>query len=499
MSIAWIPLNNELDYQKDVVAKAKDYGCSWIQFSHSICHNADDLLDNPNKANLVRQISDTYKKAEMPIWCWTHEFKNPPAEFIKNKLLDIDHPELWIYLEQKYDRFFKDILPDIEGIILTFAETSYPVYKDKVISKLSVEDRTAKLINTMNRICKKHGKKLAIRDFVYKVNEIVKLCRTIAGIDDDVIVMSKCVPHDWEPFYPDNPTIGVYGKKRQWVEFDFGHEYEGQHLYPFAEVEKNLGRLQRAYQKGVREWNLRLDRGSKNLTKQSAIYNPWGQLELLTMKMFEENKNISADDIWNTWESYNFSGARVLVETSTNCVYKFLFARKFWIANHSNLPSFEYASSHIVGGNADRLPQWTDDPIDLNAEQNFISMPKDWLDYCLSEADEAVELADKCSQILQSCNVNKENMELWTEAIKNLNIWANLFADYKRAYFRLDFFRKNPDAIARDEVQKYIIQFENSSKSYSSELGNHFVESGQAVRAFESVVNSLNNIWANII
>jgi hypothetical protein len=53
----------------------------------------------------------------------------------------------------------------------------------------------------------------------------------------DSSVMSKDVPQEWQPYYPDGPDIGFVGNRRQIIEMDLAGEYWGESVLPFAEVD----------------------------------------------------------------------------------------------------------------------------------------------------------------------------------------------------------------------------------------------------------------------
>lgn len=489
--IAFIPLSNDFAYHRDVAVRATAAGCSQVQLSHNICHNADDLLDDPAKALRAREITQLHRQAGQEVWCWTHEFRNPPAEFIEDRLLDLDQPGLWTFLEAKYTRFFEEVLPDLDGLILTFAETHFPVYQDRrVKSRESRQMRTARLIRTLYTVCRRHGKRLAVRDFVYRLDEVERMTETIRDVERDVPVMSKCVPHDWEPFYPHNPTIGAYGLREQWVEYDLGHEYEGQHLYPFAEVERNLERLRYGYARGVRTVALRLDRPMV-LGRQSALYTPWGELELLVFSRFSQDPAVEAEDIWRRWAADKFPGARELVETATTCVYKFMFALRFWMANHSNLPTVEYAETHINDGNADRLPVWTGKAEDWEADRNFRAMPRFWLDTCLQEADEAERLAQRCAEIASRTDCADGWRDVWLRGVRNLELWCGLFCAYKRVYFPLQYLARNPGTMPKADVERALNQLETLCQDAAPEIRAQHLEWRVTAEAFPEVLASL--------
>jgi len=487
--IVWLPLADASDLHREVARRAAERGCAAIQISHYICHDVDDLLDHPVRAARTRELVADYRRAGLSVWCWTHEFRLPPEASVRDGRLDFEDAAVWHHLEQKYRRFLTEVLPDIEGLVLTFAETDFPVYQDELVrGGGSAARRTARLANALHEICRRHGKRLAIRDFVYRRHEIETMAEALAQCHDDIAIMTKCVPHDWHPFYPINPLLGRVGVKEQWIEFDFGHEYEGQHLYPYAEVEANLERLRHAHACGVHTLVVRLDR-PVDFRGRSALHTPWGRLELLTVQRFAENPRVEAEEIWAEWEHAEFPGARRLVEQATLAVQQMLFPHEFWYADHSRLPTWEYAATHLVDGNADRLPVWTGDALHREREWLFRKMPPAWLDELLREAERAQARAAACVAILETAPAAKA--EAWRGGLRLLTAWMELFARHRRAYFLIASARRNPGPALAEEIGAALDGLEEACRRWRPLLADATLEDAPAAANFDRVVESL--------
>ncbi|MFP4157269.1 MAG: hypothetical protein ACLFU4_06595 [Opitutales bacterium] len=431
-SIHWIPLTADLDYNRGVASLAPRFGVDTIHFSHDICHHADDLMKDPERAADVRHLADLYRAAGMELWCWTHEVRHPPEALLQDGKLLADDAQLPRHLEAKYERFFTETLPGLEGLVLTFAETEFPVYQnERILSGRDRMERTEQLIRCMRAVCHRHGKRLAIRDFVYRADEVAAFREVIHRLPEDVIVMSKCVPHDWHPFYPHNPLIGDVGGREQWVEHDFGLEYEGQHLYPFANLDTVFDRFRHGAQQGADTLCLRLDRFAGD-RGQSAIATPWGRSLLQAATDFAENKC----DSFEGFQQRHPAEPWDLLETATRSVCAFLFPLRFWLANHSNLPSYEYACDHLVGGNADRLPQWTGAVEDHALEKRLLTPDPALVERLQEEAEAAVALA-RAAQKQADALAPAAESTAWQAGTRQLVLWAELFRDYRDVFFTL--------------------------------------------------------------
>jgi hypothetical protein len=489
--IAWMPLSDDPRLHRDVIALAPELGCSRIQLSHHVCRDSDDLLDDSERAAQVRELVQHYVRADLPVSVWTHEVRRPPQECCRGARLEFDHPGLWQYLERKYTRFLRDVLPDVEALVLTFAETEFPIYqRAHVLGGASSAARVARLAEGLRAVCCAQGRGLAVRDFVYRRSEMRAMIQAIDSLDPQVAVMSKCVPHDWHPFYPVNPLLGRFKNRAQWMEMDFGHEYEGQHLYPYADIEGALQRLQYAWSCGVRVLIARLDRPAATGT-QSALHTPWGRLELLMLQRFAENPAVGADAIWEEWESDHFPGARMVVQLATRAVQCLIFPKSFWFADHSRLPSGEYAATHLVGGNADRLPVWTGDPEHRERERLFREMPADWVRELEAEARRGLEMAREAASIVRHARLPSGWAERWRLGAAALETWLELFALHRHAYFRVACAQQHPETIDPAASDDAIQALERACLAAVPRFTDQRLENEPATAHFPEVLRSL--------
>ena len=477
MSIHWLPLTTELEYNRCVASAASHYGCEAVHFSHTLCHHADDLLEDQERAYHALNVLELYRTAGLEVWCWTHEFTRPPAEVVDDGWLRVDAPELYDHLRRKYRRFLADVLPGITGIVLTFAECEYPVYQDRnVRSRHEPAERVRRLVTVMREICRDHGVKLAVRDFVYRKAEIDTMVDTIRALPGDVAVMSKCVPHDWHPYYPMNPVIGAFPERVQWVEHDLGFEYEGQHTVPYANLDTFLARMRAAHQHGGTVTALRLDRFSGQLG-QSALHTPWGRLMLKAAYMFDDNPAVTAEAVWERAAGELPVGAREIIEKATGSVRKSFYIAKMWIANHSDLPTFEYADSHIIDGNADRLPVWTREATHREIERRFRAPSLTLFDECMEEADEGLEWAREAARRAAAAGLDAQ--EPWGTALERLQAWAELFRAFKQAYLLIRLREQGSDLVSRQLIDEAIEHLDLLRLSHQGALAEARVEGFQ--------------------
>ena len=408
---------------------------------------------------------------------WTHEFHRPPPEFInaENKFL-FDEVDWEGFLRRKYRRFLTDTLPGITGLVFTFAETNFEIYKDAaVVSRHSPAERLRMLMEVLVRIGEEHGVRIAVRDFVYRLTEVKAMTEAIQGIPGEVAVMSKAVPHDWQPFYPPNPTIGQYGQREQWVEFDLGFEYEGQQMLPYANLEQIAVWYQAARAAGVRHFCLRLDRydGEKG---QSALRTPWGQLAISAFNAWERDPATSVETIYENWEKTHFPGAADAIRGATLSLQKMLFPKENWLGNHCMVPTYHYAKSHLVDGNADRLATWTGKAEDQEIRENFIHMPGAFRLSLEEEAKEALAIFGRVLPLVEK-NLDPSHAAAgdWQKGFRLLGSYLRIFEAYRKAFFLIREKVENPStAEDGNTIEQALGEFEITSQEEAAHWENQY-------------------------
>jgi len=489
-TIQWMPLTADWDYNELVCREAVAAGVSAIQFSHRICHGTA-VLDDPARRDHARKLLKLYTDAGMAVWCWIHEVEKPDLKFVKDGKLQAADPDLYEAIEAKYDKFLAETLPGLSGLILTICETDFEIYMgDKAEGDIGGPERVRGIVDAVAAACRRHGSRLAVRDFLYRKSEVDLLREMFQQLPEDIIVMSKCVPQDWHVFYPPNPMIGDVGNREQWVEHDFGFEHEGQHLYPYADIERIQERLRYEHENGVRTWCLRLDRYNAD-KGYGALLNPWGRLILRAVKQIIEDPDLELEHVWDDWERQQFIGARTVLNIATETVQSMLFSLGGMTHNHSRIPGYPYARSHIARvdpanrpgdpqtasekalalaidglrrgwANCDRVAGWTDSPEERAAEEAMESMTEECLEACLREADHMKTLALEARECIEAIEDGGAEAEAWERAVEQLVVWAYCFHAWKHAYFHVRRCQEHPSEELAKRCEKLIKTFEET-------------------------------------
>lgn len=386
---------HELDtsYVSQTMKFASQYDINTVVFSHGMIKETSQLHDGTDRAAKLKSLAHQAHTHNLRVWIWVHELHNVPDRFLEDGVVQLDRSGVWEWLEARYESVFKGF-PEFDGLVLTFHETQYRMFSDKhVHSRLSKPDRFAKLIGTLYKVCKRYKKELVVRTFFYEPVELQWVQEGLLKSDPEVIVQSKCVPHDWEPYYPHNPVIGAFPNNRQIVEFDCSSEFTGKNRIPYASPEYFEYRWRYDLdQKNVVGYNARLDHNGYD-----AIQTP-NQINLYAMYRFTESDTVSAADIWKEWTELQYGpDAAPFVQKALapafHVINKSFFPLHFWITNHSRLPNYRYADSHI---SSRTLAKWfPENPVYPQTEYQLRHPDPVILEQILAEKDTAIALAEE--------------------------------------------------------------------------------------------------------
>lgn len=408
---AWQFHEMDVEYVSDMMKLAPQYNINTIIFSHGMIWNTLDLYEGMDRhldtayngkerGPKLQELAQEAHKIGLRVWIWTHELADVPDKYFENNLVQLDKSGFWNWLANRYEKVFSDF-PEFDGILLTFRETQYPVFNDnRIKSKLSKPDRFAKMINTIDKICAKYHKDFIVRGFFAEPIRLEWFKQGLQKTGRRVMVQSKCVPHDWQPYYPHNFLIGEFPDHGQIIEFDCSSEFTGKNRIPYTSPEYFEYRWKYALQQpGIIGYNARVDHGGYD-----AINTP-NEINLYTLYRLTEDSSITANSIWKEWTNLRYGRHAALdiektLKPTFHAVNKSFFPLKFWITQHSILPHFKYADDHISSRS---LAKWIlDAPKYKEIERRLNHPDPEILEMILAEKDTAIALAEDALQHLQN-------------------------------------------------------------------------------------------------
>lgn len=194
-------------------------------------------------------------------------------------------------MDQRYEWMLGELLPDIDGIVLTVVETQIRLTDTKMMLKL---------VDILREKCHKYNKELIVRTFVWHPDELEGVMGCIKQLPDDVIVMTKCVPQDWQMRGIDDTTLGDVGNHKQIEEWDIEGEYFLKDKVANCMPDILKRQFDYGVQHGIDGICLRVDRDDAEVLHEPAEVNLW------TMGMLSTGKTDSVEDVWNAWATARY-------------------------------------------------------------------------------------------------------------------------------------------------------------------------------------------------
>lgn len=243
----WNILSNQEDLARMVIDSSGSYGINHLQLSHHIIMDLRHAK-NPERAAMVNRLTRRAHEAGIEEVCiWDHalyfldyypkEFRTGP-----DSLLNLDNPEFWQWIKNDY-REMLDLVPDIDGVILTFIETGAHVEDQYSEVYKTEEEKLAAMVDTLaSVIIDERNLQLYVRTFVYNQAELSSMLKCINLVKNPKLrVMTKEVPHDFFLTHPVSEFVSRI-KFPTIIEFDAAHEYNGQGIVASAFPEVHLSR-----------------------------------------------------------------------------------------------------------------------------------------------------------------------------------------------------------------------------------------------------------------
>jgi hypothetical protein len=383
---------------------ARNYDVNTVVFSHDMLGYASQLLDGSNRGAQLTALAKAAHEDKLKAWIWVREFENVPDRFLAGGVVQLDRAGFWDWLASRYDQVFARY-PDFDGLMLTFDESPYRVFDaKKVQSSLSMPDRFAKVMNTIDAVTVRHKKDFIVRSFVYEPEEMAWFQAGYSQTGPHVTIQTKCEPHDWDPFYPDDAMIGAFPGRHQIIEFDGSAEFFGKNRTPFTQPEYFERRWRYDLSKpGVVGYNLRLDHGGYD-----ALHTP-NEINIYAMSRFTADPKAKAEDIWREWTVKHYGqDAAANVEAALKPSYDIanlsFYALQFWITNHSAVPRFSYAEDHLHLRTMAKW--WPNEPKYAVLEERLLHPDPELLEAILSEKDTAIAMAHSALDHLRDAKPN---------------------------------------------------------------------------------------------
>ncbi|MCL3779296.1 hypothetical protein EMN47_02740 [Prolixibacteraceae bacterium JC049] len=231
--IGWNILSqNRTDAQK-LIEKTDSYNVNHLQISHEIVHDLKQVKETKRQQLVNELTAKAHDKGVENVLVWDHalyKLDYYPKKFIRKEdgKIDLDNNAFWDWFRADYRKML-DLVPDIDGIVLTFIETGARIEDQYSTRYKTAEEKLAALVDVVaDIVINERKKELVIRTFFYNYEELANVRRCLDLIKNKkVTVMCKETPHDFFVTHPVSTWIKDLNRPVL-IEFDCAHEFSGQ-------------------------------------------------------------------------------------------------------------------------------------------------------------------------------------------------------------------------------------------------------------------------------
>ena len=309
----WNILTDNDSIAVNVIKKASKYNINHLQLSHSIVMDLKDVKKKniADKVNSLAELAHENSIKEVTIWDHAlYGLNYYPDEFKTGTggLIDLDNPDFWSWIKEDYRKMLM-LVPNINGIILTFIETGAHVEDQYSVTLKTEQEKLAAMVDTLaSVIIDEFDMNLYIRTFVYTRSELGSMLEAIKLIKNPKIkVMTKEVPHDFFITHPTSSFVKDIDKPVL-IEYDCAHEYNGQGILTSIFPQVHLNRFKYySTLPNVVGYVARTDRRGN-----TTIIDTPAEINLYALYKASNSKNeIEPEDIYNEYISLNYGSESV--------------------------------------------------------------------------------------------------------------------------------------------------------------------------------------------
>jgi hypothetical protein len=292
----WQIHKNDEAHINRMIDLAAKHGVNHMQLSHDIIMYIEDITKDPARAAVINRAAQRARQKGIGIFVWSHEFNTDDMLVC----LDPDSKQGRAFWKKRQDAYRKALAqtPDIAGIILSFG-SSHPDPWSLMCScswcaKHDNADRVSLILNKIGDVViDEFGMTLYARTFIHTPEELDWMGQALRNTPPrpGLAVMTKCVPQDWEPFYPHNPLIGNVGGHPQIIEMDLAGEYWGRSKLLVDLTDYLQYRMRHARDKGAAGFVVRTERGADSLLGAP------NEINLFAYEKLFDNPDADADEI----------------------------------------------------------------------------------------------------------------------------------------------------------------------------------------------------------
>lgn len=475
----WMILSDNEEEGLYVIENAAGYNINHLQISHHVIHSLRHVREE-DRRNLANRLTDAAHSAgigEVVLWDRAlHELDYYPEQFRTGPggTIDFDNPEFWHWFQDDY-REMLDLVPDIQGLILTFIETGARAenqYSEKLTAN---QQKLAAVVNAVAEVViGERGLNLYARTFSYTYEEYDNIVGAVELFEwPEIRLMMKETPHDFFLTHPNDFFAGTIDRPTI-MEFDSAAEFNGHGVIMNTWPEHVLDRwsdfLKRDHIIG---YVARTDRYG-----DTRIVGRPSEINLLALKRYFEEPSLTADDLYEEFITKNYGEEaleylQAAFENSFDYVTSVFYTLGIHSTDHSRLNYDPYPShwarhasgkwidppyAEIEHGVNKRFHYWTDvvntlapvwakkggtqlDEIPWVIENGWLdqndNMNEEYLGYIITEKEYGIALAEESLHKITEARdlLSEEDYEELYQYFERSLLTARLHRHTAAAYF----------------------------------------------------------------
>lgn len=483
----------------EAIRKAPEYGVNFFVFSHGLFDHVDPFLNDPSRQHDVLTLGALADSEKIPWYLWLHEFDDIPdrykvaprgatdaqiehsvtgtgssASFRLGRRVNMDDPALMEYLHNRYEKLMATC-PTAAGVVLTLHESDNKLFRNaEVQSSLPVPERIHKIAMLIyDVVVKEHHKKLILRNFFYEPKEMEYFAEALPQLPDDIIVMSKDVVHDFDPWYPFDPLHGKVGKKMQIMEADLSVEkaWNAQGLYAQPEyIKKDVERAR--------------DKGLAGVVGRVQVFWPHPfedthEVNFYAFSRFMQDPTLSVDTVMLDWAKKRY-GAQAAPDIAS-ALKRTEFIQHhgrwflgFWLtkALGAEWGDYPYYFGHIL---LRSRYKWTHDPADLALQEGLYSPDQALFNRLVAEKDQVIEQihAGMADVEKAGLHMTPDQLKPYQDGFRYLLDAAECEKQWTRAFFAMRMWMAKPSPETAAVVNDALTKLENLDRDTSISYGRN--------------------------
>ncbi|HUK16383.1 MAG TPA: hypothetical protein VLW65_08210 [Bryobacteraceae bacterium] len=481
--VGWQFHSRDVPKVSEAIRKAPEYGVNFFIFSHALFDHVDPFLNDPAHQRDILQLGALADSEKIPWYLWLHEFDDIPdrfrvaprgaadeqiqhsvtgtgssASFRLGRRVNMDDPALMDYLRNRYERLLA-LCPTAAGVVLTLHESDNKLFRNaEVQSSLPVPERIYKISMLVYDVVKKHNKKLILRNFFYEPKEMDYFAQAVPKLPDDIIIMSKDVVHDFDPWYPFDPLHGKVGKKVQIMEADLSVEkaWSRQGLYAQADYIKHD--VERARDTGLAGAVGRVQ------VFWDHPFEDTHEVNFYAFSRFMKDPSLSVDTVLQDWSKRRYPAEAAPAIASAMKRTEFIqhhgrWFLEFWLtkALGAEWGDYPYYFGHIL---LRSRYKWTHDPADKTMEEGLYSPDQNLYDRLVGEKDEVIAQVHLGMADIENASryMTPAQLKPFEDGFRYLLDAAECQKQWTRAFFAMRMWMKKPspelEAVEHDALAK---------------------------------------------